>query len=235
MAPVAVGALVVMFFMAGHPERLHAWLLKAEAILPARIAAMIARFAQTFAEGFAVVRRPSALVAAMAWSMVLWIVDRERHLGGVDRVRHRDAVHRRVADAGAAGRRRRGADAGRRRRLSRGVSAWRDGVLRRRQRHRGRRGDRAARDLGRAGDDRGPAVHRAGRAEPGRHGEREHRAWRGGSSEVSVLRRHRRQGRRLAREPRGRRRFAAAASASTTSARSASPATSASKRSRTWW
>ena len=30
MAPVAIGALVVMFFMAGHPERLHAWLLKAE-------------------------------------------------------------------------------------------------------------------------------------------------------------------------------------------------------------
>ena len=30
MAPVALGALVVMFFMAGHPERLHAWLLKAE-------------------------------------------------------------------------------------------------------------------------------------------------------------------------------------------------------------
>ena len=60
MAPVAVGALAVMFFMAGHPERLHAWLLKAEAILPARIAAMIARFAQTFAEGFAVVRSPDA-------------------------------------------------------------------------------------------------------------------------------------------------------------------------------
>jgi len=73
MAPVAIGMLVVMFFMAGHPERLHAWVLKAEAILPARIAAMIARFAQTFAEGFAVVRSPGRLVAAMAWSIVLWI------------------------------------------------------------------------------------------------------------------------------------------------------------------
>ncbi len=31
MAPVAVTTLLVMFFMAGHPERLHAWLLKAEA------------------------------------------------------------------------------------------------------------------------------------------------------------------------------------------------------------
>jgi glycosyltransferase 2 family protein len=73
MAPVAVGALALMFFMAGHPERLHAWLLRAEAILPGRLAAAIARLAQTFAEGFAVVRRPERLVAAMAWSIVLWI------------------------------------------------------------------------------------------------------------------------------------------------------------------
>ena len=73
MAPVAVSALAVMFFMAGHPDRLHAWLLKAERVLPARIAAMIARVAKTFAEGFAVVRRPERLVAAIAWSIVLWI------------------------------------------------------------------------------------------------------------------------------------------------------------------
>jgi len=73
MAPVAIGALVVMFFMAGHPERLHGWLLKAEHILPSRIAAVIARLARTFAEGFAVVRRPERLVAALAWSIVLWI------------------------------------------------------------------------------------------------------------------------------------------------------------------
>jgi len=73
MAPVAVGTLVVMFLMAGHPERLHAWVLKIEAILPARIAATIARLAQTFAEGFAVVRSPVRLVAAIAWSLVMWI------------------------------------------------------------------------------------------------------------------------------------------------------------------
>ncbi len=73
MAPVAVAALAVMFFMAGHPDRLHAWLLKAEAILPARLAKALARVAQMFAGGFAVVRRPERLVAALAWSMVLWI------------------------------------------------------------------------------------------------------------------------------------------------------------------
>jgi uncharacterized protein (TIRG00374 family) len=73
MAPVAVGALLLMFFMAGHPERLQAWLLKAEAILPAKAAAAIATLARTFAEGFAVVRRPERLAAALAWSIVLWI------------------------------------------------------------------------------------------------------------------------------------------------------------------
>ena len=73
MTPVAIGMLVVMFLMAGHPERLHAWVLKAEAVLPGRVAALIARFAQTFAEGFAVVRSPGRLVAALAWSIVLWI------------------------------------------------------------------------------------------------------------------------------------------------------------------
>jgi uncharacterized membrane protein YbhN (UPF0104 family) len=72
MAPLALAALLVMFFMAGHPDRLHAWLLKAEAILPARIAGVIARMAKTFAEGFAVVRRPERLVAALAWSLVIW-------------------------------------------------------------------------------------------------------------------------------------------------------------------
>jgi uncharacterized protein (TIRG00374 family) len=73
MAPVAAGALLLMFFMAGHPERLHAWLLRAEAVLPAKAASAIAKLAQTFAEGFAVVRRPERLVAALAWSVVLWI------------------------------------------------------------------------------------------------------------------------------------------------------------------
>ena len=73
MAPVAIASLLVMFFMAGHPDTLHRWLLKAEAVLPARVAATIARLAKTFAEGFGVVRKPTRLVAAVAWSIVLWI------------------------------------------------------------------------------------------------------------------------------------------------------------------
>ena len=73
MAPFAIGALIVMFFMAGHPDTLHRWLLKAEMVLPTRLASLIARLAKTFAEGFGVVRRPERLVIAVAWSIVLWI------------------------------------------------------------------------------------------------------------------------------------------------------------------
>ncbi len=73
MTPVAIGTLAVMFFMAGHPERLHAWILKAERVLPSRLAAMLAKLAQTFAEGFAVVRSPLRVLAALGWSLVLWI------------------------------------------------------------------------------------------------------------------------------------------------------------------
>jgi uncharacterized protein (TIRG00374 family) len=73
MAPVAIVALALMFFMAGHPDTLHRWLLKAEAVLPARIAAMIAKFASSLAEGFAVVRQVRRLFAAVAWSLVIWL------------------------------------------------------------------------------------------------------------------------------------------------------------------
>jgi uncharacterized protein (TIRG00374 family) len=74
MAPIAIVALLVMFFLGGHPDALHAWLLKAERVLPAKLARAVARLAQTFAEGFAVVRRPQRLLAAIGWSLVLWIV-----------------------------------------------------------------------------------------------------------------------------------------------------------------
>lgn len=73
LAPVGLGVLVAMFVMAGHPERLHAMVLKAERVLPVRLARGVAAFARTFAQGLAVVRRPSRLVAATAWSLVVWL------------------------------------------------------------------------------------------------------------------------------------------------------------------
>jgi uncharacterized protein (TIRG00374 family) len=70
----AVVVLIVMFVMAGHPERLHGVVLRLERLLPPRLAHMVARFARTFAEGLAVVRRPSRLAIALAWSLVLWLL-----------------------------------------------------------------------------------------------------------------------------------------------------------------
>ncbi len=73
LAPVGAGVLIAMFVMAGHPERLHRLVLRCERLLPARMAHAVAGFAKTFAEGLAVVRRPSRLVAALGWSLVLWL------------------------------------------------------------------------------------------------------------------------------------------------------------------
>lgn len=73
MVPVGVGILVAMFVMAGHPERLHGLMLKAERVLPARLARAVAGFARTFAQGLAVVRRPSRLGLALGWSLVVWL------------------------------------------------------------------------------------------------------------------------------------------------------------------
>ena len=72
-APIGVGILLTMFVMAGHPERLHSVVLRIERVLPKRLARAVASFAKTFAEGLAVVRHPSRLVWAMAWSLVLWL------------------------------------------------------------------------------------------------------------------------------------------------------------------
>ena len=73
LAPVGAGVLIAMFVMAGHPERLHRLVLRCERVLPARMAYAVAAIAKTFAEGLAVVRRPSRLVAALGWSLVLWL------------------------------------------------------------------------------------------------------------------------------------------------------------------
>ena len=74
LAPIGVGILVAMFVMAGHPERLHALVLRIERVVPKRLAQAIASFSGAFARGLVVVRRPSRLLLATAWSLVLWVV-----------------------------------------------------------------------------------------------------------------------------------------------------------------
>jgi uncharacterized protein (TIRG00374 family) len=73
-APASLAVLVVMFVMAGQPDRLHALVLGIEHFVPGKAAGMLARATKMLAEGFAVVRRPERLLAAMGWSLVMWLV-----------------------------------------------------------------------------------------------------------------------------------------------------------------
>jgi uncharacterized protein (TIRG00374 family) len=69
----ALAALVVMFVVAGHPLRLRRAAERLERVLPASLADVVARVAERFARGLAVVRRPSRVVVALAWSFPLWL------------------------------------------------------------------------------------------------------------------------------------------------------------------
>jgi uncharacterized protein (TIRG00374 family) len=72
-AAAAVGALAVLFVFAGHPERVGQWVERLARLLPRKAAAAAARVAHAFAEGLAVMRSPSQLVKAAAWSLPLWV------------------------------------------------------------------------------------------------------------------------------------------------------------------
>lgn len=69
----AAGGSIVLFILAGHPERIGRLALRVERVLPAKLAHAVARFAQTFAEGLAVLRQPGRLVAALLLSFPLWL------------------------------------------------------------------------------------------------------------------------------------------------------------------
>jgi glycosyltransferase 2 family protein len=69
----ALVALVVLFVVAGHPLRLRRAAERLERVLPASLADVVARLAERFARGLAVVRRPSRVVVALAWSFPLWL------------------------------------------------------------------------------------------------------------------------------------------------------------------
>jgi uncharacterized protein (TIRG00374 family) len=66
-------AFVVLFALAGHPERLGRLALSIERVLPVTLARAVARFVETFAQGLAVMRQPARLVASLALSFPLWI------------------------------------------------------------------------------------------------------------------------------------------------------------------
>jgi hypothetical protein len=71
----AAGALVglaVFFVLAGHPERLGRAALRIERVLPAKLAGLVAKFVETFAQGLAVMRQPGRLVVTLLQSFPLW-------------------------------------------------------------------------------------------------------------------------------------------------------------------
>ena len=69
----AVGALVMLFVFAGHPEKLGQWAGRLGRRLPPKIAEALARLVQTFVEGLAVMRSPWHMAAAAAWSVPVWL------------------------------------------------------------------------------------------------------------------------------------------------------------------
>jgi uncharacterized protein (TIRG00374 family) len=70
---VSVGALLVLFVMAGDPARLGRTFEHLEQVLPSRLAGLIARVAEKFATGLGAIRRPGRLLGALVWSFPLWL------------------------------------------------------------------------------------------------------------------------------------------------------------------
>lgn len=69
----ALTALLVLFVMAGHPQRLAQWLARLERVLPSALAGLLAKVAEKFAVGLGAVRNPGRLFGALVWSLPLWL------------------------------------------------------------------------------------------------------------------------------------------------------------------
>ena len=74
-AGAAVAGAIVLFVLAGHPERMGRLALSIERVLPAKLAHTVARFVETFSQGLAVMRQPRRMLIALALSVPLWLAD----------------------------------------------------------------------------------------------------------------------------------------------------------------
>jgi uncharacterized protein (TIRG00374 family) len=70
---VSIAALVVLFVLAGDPERLGRAMTRLERVLPSKLAGLIAGVAEKFARGLGAIRRPGRALIALAWSFPLWL------------------------------------------------------------------------------------------------------------------------------------------------------------------
>lgn len=69
----ALTALVVLFVLAGDPERLRRTLERLAHVVPSTLAGLVARVAEKFARGLGAIRRPRRLLVALLWSFPLWL------------------------------------------------------------------------------------------------------------------------------------------------------------------
>lgn len=69
----SVIGLAVFFALAGHPERLGRAALRVERVLPPRLAQLVAKFVETFAQGLGVMRQPGRLLVSLLLSLPLWL------------------------------------------------------------------------------------------------------------------------------------------------------------------
>lgn len=72
-AALAGTALVFLVFGAGRPETLRGWADTVTGWLPQRLCTLARRFAHTLVDGLAVLRQPKHLIAAVGWSLCLWL------------------------------------------------------------------------------------------------------------------------------------------------------------------
>ena len=69
----SLGVLAVLFVLAGNPERLGQALTRLERVMPSKLAGLIAKIAEKFAQGLGAIRRPGHLAGALLWSFPLWL------------------------------------------------------------------------------------------------------------------------------------------------------------------
>lgn len=69
----SLAALVVLFVLAGDPERLGRVMTRLAHVVPSALAGLLARIAEKFARGLGAIRRPGRLLVALLWSFPLWL------------------------------------------------------------------------------------------------------------------------------------------------------------------
>jgi uncharacterized protein (TIRG00374 family) len=72
-AAVSTSVLIVLFVLAGQPERLGRVMRRLERAMPSAVAGLVAKIAEKFVRGLGAIRRPSRVLIALAWSFPLWL------------------------------------------------------------------------------------------------------------------------------------------------------------------